>query len=321
MCIIVAKPAGAKMPDMKIIENCFTNNPDGAGFMFNDGNKVRGFKGFMNLEAFKAKLSKIEKKYGKLTMKNVVMHFRIGTHGSNIAANTHPFPLVSSYKSMRQLEWVNSIGVAHNGIIECVDRHVDIKKENVSDTMVFIKRVINPISSVTNIMKNDKILEGLWLASGSKLAFLDGMGTLKVLGDFTFDNGIYYSNTSYKTKRAYTYSYMPYGYSASDYDYGDRYGYSKYYTKEDDTQIVRLSKDEEKYWMTSIAQEDGLKILTPDEQIVFKGGSIEPVDDLPLALDPSTGDIMIWNDEDYLWEEYIYVDEIECIAPGGDVIE
>ena len=319
MCIIVAKPAGALMPDMKIIENCFSNNPDGAGIMLNHNGKVYGFKGFMNLESFKAALSKLQKKYGKLTGKNVVMHFRIGTHGTNIAANTHPFPVVSSYKSMRQLEWESGLGMAHNGIITCVDRHIDIKKENVSDTMVFIKRVVNPISSITNIMKSDKILEGLWLASESKLAFLDGFGNLKVLGDFTFENGVYYSNSSYKYRRAINWSYKPYGTFDDYYTFGKGWKTQALPEAKKEDRVV-ISADDEAYMRRTLRDEYGLIDLDPTDRIVYEGDIYEEVGNTVTAYDPADMTIYEWDDYDYEWLPFMTFSDYEYIQRGADVL-
>ena len=47
MCIIVAKKSGVYMPDKTILHTCFENNPDGAGVMWNESNKVHIRKGFM----------------------------------------------------------------------------------------------------------------------------------------------------------------------------------------------------------------------------------------------------------------------------------
>ena len=40
MCIIAIKPAGVKLPADTTLENCWYNNPDGAGFMYAAGGTV-----------------------------------------------------------------------------------------------------------------------------------------------------------------------------------------------------------------------------------------------------------------------------------------
>ena len=153
MCIIVAKPIGIQMPTIHTLEKCFDNNPDGAGIMLASKGKVWGFKGLMAFKDFTDKLRVLENRFGNLDKLAVVMHFRIGTHGSNVPANTHPFPLKGSYEELRALEWVDEHGMAHNGIISALSYHKDIKAENVSDTMVFIKRVIAPIAKTMRVTK------------------------------------------------------------------------------------------------------------------------------------------------------------------------
>ena len=54
MCIIVAKEKGVAMPEMNILKTCFENNPDGAGVMWNENNKVEIRKGFMRWSEFES---------------------------------------------------------------------------------------------------------------------------------------------------------------------------------------------------------------------------------------------------------------------------
>lgn len=244
MCIIVAKPMGQKMPGKNTIETCFQNNPDGAGIMLAYKGQVFGFKGLMTLEAFRDKLHQLEKRFGNLKNFAVVMHFRITTHGGTRPENTHPFPLKTSYPALRDLEWVAEQGIAHNGIIDCTSYHADIKAENVSDTMVFIKNVAAPIAKHVDIATNKGVAKALQVAAGSRLAFLNGQGKLMVVGDFTQEDGIYYSNSTYKEARVkYNLaSYKPY--YTSWYDWDDvKYDTStgKYtYTYDDDLDEFKM---------------------------------------------------------------------------------
>lgn len=315
MCIIVAKPAGAKMPGKKIISNCFSNNPDGAGIMLCANGKVRGYKGLMTYESVINQLAKLEKKYGKLDNFNVVMHFRIGTHGANIAANTHPFPVTGTYKAMRKLEWIADLGMAHNGIISDVSSHKDIKKENVSDTMVFIRRVVNPIARATNIMKSPEILEALRLAAGSKLCFIDKDGNMEALGDFVFEDGVYYSNSTYSHERI-TYSWKNYmgGWTSSKGWTPAAYSYEYNY---DDKEIVYLSKDDEDFLMQSLAEEYGMEILDEDDVIVYNNRFEQRVGKLNLAFSPMDYGIYEWLPGVNDWEIYLEADEYDHIIEAG----
>ena len=52
MCIIIAKEKYGRLPSEKELKNCFTNNSDGAGFMYVKNGKVVIDKGYMKYEAF-----------------------------------------------------------------------------------------------------------------------------------------------------------------------------------------------------------------------------------------------------------------------------
>lgn len=200
MCIIVCKPAGVEVPSAEIMATCFVNNPDGAGFMLAAKGAVHGYKGLMSYDEFIGELQGAEKKFGNLKKFPVVMHFRIGTHGSNVAGNTHPFPLKGGYREMRHTRWEAEQGFAHNGIIYNTSKDPDILKFNVSDTMVFAKKFVNPIAKYVSIANDKEIAEALHAVAESKLCFLDRKGRLMTCGDFVQDGGIYYSNSSYKPR-------------------------------------------------------------------------------------------------------------------------
>lgn len=316
MCIIVAKSAGVKMPADNLLSNCFTNNPDGAGIMVSAKGKVYGFKGLMTYDAFTAKLHQIEKRFGDLDKLNVVMHFRIKTHGTVIAANTHPFPVTSSYKAMRKLEWVADLGMAHNGIIDATCHHPDVKKENVSDTMVFIKRIVAPVVEQTSIMKNDKLLEALRLSADSKLAFMDGK-RLVVLGDFKYIDGIYYSNSSYEAVK-YT-NWLPYAWD--DDDAWDAYIDEKYVKKsswnkdEDRPSLDQASMD---YLMEETAVDYGLTIFPLGFSIICKDYEITPKF-LRYATD-GVG-LYYWDTEVFDWYESSYKDDLVGYRVEGVAVD
>lgn len=219
MCIIVSKNAGIKMPSMETLRTCFNNNPDGAGFMLADGNAVYGFKGLMTFDEFKSELKKAEKRFGSLNKLPVVMHFRISTHGSVIGGNTHPFPLKGGYREMRKTEWVADQGFAHNGIIYQTSKDIDIKKHNVSDTMVFAKKYINPIAKYANIANDTALLDMLYDVADSKLCFLTKKGKLATRGYFIERDGVLYSNTSFEESRHSKHWNSGWGYYSYDYDW------------------------------------------------------------------------------------------------------
>ena len=230
MCIIVAKKAGIAMPSTEILSTCFKNNPDGAGFMLSTGKVVKGFKGLMTFEEFQTELETARKRYGDLDKLSVVMHFRITTHGGTSQGNTHPFPIGVGYREMRKTEWSASKGLAHNGVISCLSYDKDIGKFKVSDTMVFVKKIANPILKYAPL--NKEILDALYQFAESKLCFLDRLGNISTRGDFIEDSGILYSNSSFNAERKKSYSYDSFhsysGYSSGSFSNYDSHFYSTY---------------------------------------------------------------------------------------------
>ena len=206
MCIIVAKPAGVSLPDFKIFQNCFDNNPDGAGLMIAHDGKVRGRKGLMSIGEFKNALDHFEKVYEDLKNHTMVFHFRIGTHGTNSPANTHPFPLIpggENYEAFKLLDWEADQGFAHNGIIYSLSSDPDVHKYDVSDTMVFGKKIALFFAECCDIPKSEgaqDILNRINSVSSNKFVFLDGEGNLFTMGTFEYKDGVAYSNSSYNER-------------------------------------------------------------------------------------------------------------------------
>lgn len=211
MCIIAVKDKGVKFPEYDIMEECFFNNPDGAGYMVAGNGKVEIHKGFMTFQEFYQEIKTVPDDLP------VIMHFRIGTHGGNIPQNTHPFPVKQSLKALKNTDINCKIGVAHNGIIGGV-----YPRSGISDTMEYIYTRLYPafkaVPDFLNIPALRDMLEG---DISSKMAFLDSTGKITLIGDFIEDNGIYYSNSTYKPFKWKRYSYFD-----DDYYNGK---YSNYY--------------------------------------------------------------------------------------------
>lgn len=204
MCIIMYKPKGIELPNDTILENCFDDNPDGAGLMFRQKNgRIKTIKGFMFCEEMYNALDKIEKEYN-LTELDLVMHFRYATQGKICPENCHPFPVTNKKIDLRELNIESDVGVAHNGVISfCYDK----RKNALSDTQIFIKDYLSTIP--VKQYNNNAIIKLIYEATNSKFAIMTYWKTI-LLGDFIEDKGIYYSNSSYKTIRkpiSYKYAY------------------------------------------------------------------------------------------------------------------
>ncbi len=222
MCIIAIKPAGIPVPAEEIRENMWDNNPDGGGYMVATGKDVVIRKGFMKFSEFEDSL----KKEGDITDKTVVFHYRITTHGGTKAQNCHPFPISNNLNIITKPVSHTDIGVAHNGIINNVT-----PRKGVSDTMEYIMSQLSHMKKIDrSFYKKPEWLDLIEDAIDSKMVFLDKHGHYTTIGDFTEDNGVLYSNTSYKScrfKGHYSGLGSVYGWDTYEDEWYDLYDYRK----------------------------------------------------------------------------------------------
>lgn len=191
MCIIVAKPTGVELPLEDIFDNCFVSNRDGIGFAFNKpGEKVVICKGFQNVK----NMIKMFDTFNITKEHNLLVHFRLATHGKKDEGNCHPFPLTNDFGDMRFLHCACDTAIAHNGVFG------GMKQSNTnSDTMKFISTVLASPEIISNLeSKSVKELIRGYCGYSSKLAFLRVAG-MTTIGDFEEDKGIFYSNSQYKS--------------------------------------------------------------------------------------------------------------------------
>lgn len=184
MCIIVYKPIGIDLPDKKTLETCFENNPDGAGFMYRKGREIRIRKGYMNFLSFYRALRNIRHVNGGFKNTDLLLHFRIATHGTIEPGQTHPFPVSWNYTDLVREKVTTRQALAHNGVLPAYTPPTKVK-DLLSDTMWFITQNAKDIQTP---LKNG--LNGKFVLMGTDYTDL--------YGQFTIDGGVYYSNASYK---------------------------------------------------------------------------------------------------------------------------
>ena len=220
MCIAIAKPIGVEIPDDDILTNCFNNNPDGAGFAFNHNNEVVIRKGYMKLKDFLDAFHKYDKKFN-FKNRGVLIHTRITTHGGTNPQMCHPFPINSDEGALKKIEYCSPFAIVHNGIISLTSSEATRKKD-MSDTAIFVQKYLTKIAKNKNWFNNRANIELIEELIDSKMAVLNGNGKIIMTSGFTEDNGIFYSNSSYKEnryKKVYDWDwYDDYSY---DYGYGD----------------------------------------------------------------------------------------------------
>lgn len=187
MCIAVFKPMGERFPTKTEFKTMFKNNPDGAGFMFADGDKVVIKKGFMTFNEFWDAF----KPYKQYPERAFAFHFRIATHGGISKAMCQPFPYTDKISELKRTDTKASLGIAHNGIIPIT---YDAKK--ISDTALFIKKYLTRIVRTPHNIKQVD-LDIIEACIDSKMILLQPCGNAFLIGKFINEDGVYYSNSSY----------------------------------------------------------------------------------------------------------------------------
>jgi predicted glutamine amidotransferase len=203
MCIIVYKPKNVKLPDRKILRNCYLNNDDGAGYMFVDNGKVQIRKGFDDFNKFyKAVLKDYD------ISKSMVLHFRISTSGGINAGATHPFPLSYSFDEMKKTVNECNVGIAHNGVIRLTEPTTTESASGINDTMKFIKTYMNIfLDSDGTERLTPKDINLINNMTNSKLAILYNNDTVQLTNILAWkeQDGVYYSNDTFSYRVVYNY--------------------------------------------------------------------------------------------------------------------
>lgn len=192
MCIIIYKRKKLDMPSLDILENCFENNPNGAGFMYRVDNKIHISKGYMTYDKLIEALLKVQETVN-LKRTDLVIHFRISTTGSSVPENCHPFPLSNKIADLKALNIECNRAIAHNGILEGY-AGFHSKDTDLSDTAYFAKM----LSGV-----NDRFVEAVidQHSLTSRFVYMSGRGKVIVFGMTKIPDGdgkgLWVSNNTY----------------------------------------------------------------------------------------------------------------------------
>ena len=192
MCIIAYKPKGISVA-RHVLETCFVNNPDGAGFMFPCEGKLLIRKGYFEFGHFLTAWDKCRKIHGDGLP--VVFHFRIATAGEIDKTNCHPHRVA------------RDLGFVHNGILSCVTVPKD---SDVSDTIIYRDRYLGNLSSKN--LHNDKLLDmiGQHIGAGNKFVFMSGEGKVAICNEKqgVWKDGLWFSNYSFLPRRGNPFSIL-----------------------------------------------------------------------------------------------------------------
>lgn len=206
MCIAIINPSN-KTLTKETLNNCWLNNDDGAGFLYVQDGKLKAFKEMKNFDRFFNKYISIK---NTCPDSNIVLHFRISTHGVVNKTNCHPF-------------FVNSnLGFVHNGVIHDVE-----EDDRFSDTYMFNKTILKNLPNSFEQNKTIMTLIAEFIGSGSKLAFLDSSNKYYLVNEEKghWNDGCWFSNYSYESVS----QWVDYG-GVRKYrgGYGSAWGYSGY---------------------------------------------------------------------------------------------
>jgi len=172
MCVIIAKPKGVELPSMKELQSAYRHNPDGCGVVSSNGIYWRGL-------SFK-KFCEVIKKVN--TEDACIIHFRIGTHGSNKTSNCHPF--VANYNN-------REIFFAHNGILPIQVRG------DMTDSETEFRNILAPAAFTFGIRSERfKALVDREIYS-SKFAFMEN-GEISLFGSWIAEGGLFWSNLNHR---------------------------------------------------------------------------------------------------------------------------
>jgi len=201
MCLVIAKPAGVAMPPCQHFTQGFLNNSHGFGLAYWEKGmaQVQIIKGAMTSQEALAMIKAIPDPVPK----TIIMHFRLATFGAQTPGNCHPYPVSKDIADLLALEIKTKYAIAHNGMIlnyYCRSGLGGAEEEtedspDLTDTQHFILDYLVGLGKAIYNQSVRALIEGF---TESKFAILDGKGRLELIGKFCKDNGVYYSNTSYK---------------------------------------------------------------------------------------------------------------------------
>ena len=210
MCIAIYKPANAQFPSKETLRNCYINNPDGAGFAYSDGRAMVIRKGYFDFDSFYGALKKAKK---QSRTGDFLIHFRISTQGGINPENCHPFPLSSNTEDLKKRYIRSDYAIIHNGIIPMTSDFYGYywkdqdKKYSPSDTALFIRDYLTLIINGPGYYKDPRKKTLITRMLESKMAIMYKDGHCELFGSgWKKDNGVWYSNDTYKPRKV-TYSY------------------------------------------------------------------------------------------------------------------
>ena len=174
MCVIIAKPYGAKTPDIRIIRAAMDANPDGFAIAWSNRGKLEIYRTLNRKDMENYYIDN----FSELEKTSFVFHARIATHGTKILSNCHGWTCLKG-----------KYAFFHNGMLSITAR------DNMTDSETFLRDIYEPIASKYGHKGAEPAIHAV--IGTSKFAFINGRGAIKMYGTWTERNGVYYSNTHF----------------------------------------------------------------------------------------------------------------------------
>jgi len=179
MCLALYKPANRFIPKAHLRIG-WQINDDGGGFMWASDGQLYIEKGYFDFNAFYKAFKRAEKAFPK---SDFVLHLRLATSGLKNINNCHPIMIN------------NKVAFVHNGIL------IGFGCELKSDSIDFGEQILQKLPEDFIISKGYQFLLDKYCQEHfSKMIFMNNKGKAYIAnidgGDW--ENGIWYSNTSYK---------------------------------------------------------------------------------------------------------------------------
>lgn len=181
MCLLIATTGSAR-PSKKALRRAAIQNPDGFGYAVIGDGRIYTYRSMDAEETIKSYFEVRD----EFPNSNSIFHLRITTHGATNIENCHPFRVN------------DDVVMGHNGMLP-------IKEDKGrSDTRIFAEDWLPEFDLGDLLDTQDGMAELENFAGASKLAFLNTSSLLRKslyivneeLGHW--DNGVWYSNNSYK---------------------------------------------------------------------------------------------------------------------------